>query len=106
MPESDQRKKSWWQFRLRSLLLLMLIVAAYFAGWSAAMRRVRRSEAEAREQLRRALRAEQKARDQAFQQVILATDRLAQEVDDRRRAEYSQELLQSDIREGSGAGTD
>ena len=69
MAEPEQRKKSWWQFRLRSLLLVMLIVAAYFAGWSTAMRRVRQSEAEVRLQLQRASQAVQLARQQAYQRV-------------------------------------
>jgi poly-D-alanine transfer protein DltD len=55
-----------------------LLVAAYFAGWATAKYSTQRSEAEAKAQLRRALRAEQQARDQAFRQAVTLTDLVAQ----------------------------
>lgn len=106
MGEAGQSKRPWWQFRLRTLLLLMLLVAAYFAGWSAAMRRVRRAELQAREQLQRALEAEQLARQQAIAQRIRAeataeTARLQLDVQQQEviRAEAHSKTLEGELRQ-------
>lgn len=59
----DQAKpvRRWWQFRLRSLLVIMLVVAAYFGGRTPAIRRAREAEREARRQAETARAAEQEA---------------------------------------------
>jgi hypothetical protein len=56
---TEGRRRRWFQLSLRSLFLLTLVVAAFFAGYSLAMRRAEeaaRAEREARES------AEQSAR--------------------------------------------
>lgn len=78
MADPKRRKMRRWQFSLQSLLALMLLVAAYFAGWATATYSTQRSEVEAKAQLRRALRAEHQARDQAFRHALTLTDLVAQ----------------------------
>ena len=63
MSEPAAKKNPWWQFSLRSLLLLTLLVAAFFAGYAAAMRRVRLAEIHLQEQLQRAHLAELRAHE-------------------------------------------
>lgn len=54
-----------WQFSLKGLLILMLIVAGYCAGWATAIRLVRQAEHRAREEAIRALQMADEARMQA-----------------------------------------
>lgn len=58
-------KGRWWQFSIRSLLLVMVVVASYVAGWATAMQRVRRAEAQAKREAQRSLMLAQEARMQA-----------------------------------------
>jgi hypothetical protein len=58
MNEHDRRCRRWLQISLRSLFLLTLLVAAYFAGYNTATRqgeRALKAEREARELLGRTL---------------------------------------------------
>jgi beta-aspartyl-peptidase (threonine type) len=71
MSTSDRpAPRRYLQFSLKSLMLLMLLSAAFFAGWSIANRKVRRLEALARQAEEEARVAEMQARYQA--EVALA----------------------------------
>ncbi|MBP87499.1 MAG: hypothetical protein CMJ64_12370 [Planctomycetaceae bacterium] len=94
MDKVEQRKKPQWQFRLRSLLFVMLLVAAYFAGWSAAMSRVAHVEVELKKQMEKALKAEQQARMQALRQVSLAERNAA--IASRQLQKSRMEVIRSD----------
>jgi hypothetical protein len=69
----------WRQFSLRSLLILMLVIASYFAGRMAPQRELERAQAEAaqaRSAEERALQAETQARLEKA--MVLEQKRLAE----------------------------
>lgn len=63
--DASRPPRRLWQFSLKTLFALMLLAAAFGAGWTAAMIRVQRAEQRARAEARRAHAAERAARMQA-----------------------------------------
>ena len=76
--QDPSKKRRWTQFSLKSLLLLMLLAAAYFGGWSVASRRARDAELQARLEAEMARAAEMQSRAVAEQQAYQAQILLAQ----------------------------
>lgn len=62
--------RRWAQFSLKTLMLLMLLLAAFLSGWSVAFRKAQEAEALARREAELARRAEMQARDMAEQQAL------------------------------------
>lgn len=62
---TDRPRRPWWQFSIKSLLIIMLVTAGYFAGWTAAMQRVRLAEMKAKEEAERARVVAERAQMQA-----------------------------------------
>ena len=85
MNERDQRyRRRWFQISLRSLFLLTLIVAAYFAGYRTAVRQAeqtQRTEREARHQAERETRELLTLTLTATEQTRLENRLLAMELD-------------------------
>ena len=63
MPEPNNERR-WFQVSLKSLLLLTLVVAAYFAGVATMIRQAEAVKREAREQVEAAVKQEQLAHEQ------------------------------------------
>jgi len=64
--QSQKRQRRWFQLSLKSLFLLTLVVAAYFAGYRMAMRKAQlaqEAEHTARQEAEIALREAQRAED-------------------------------------------
>jgi beta-aspartyl-peptidase (threonine type) len=70
--------RNWAQFSLKTLMLLMLVAAAFFSGWSIAFRKAQEAEALARQEAEMARAAEMLARDVAQQHAVQARMLLAQ----------------------------
>jgi beta-aspartyl-peptidase (threonine type) len=68
----------WRQFSLKTLLLLMLLAAAFFSGWSVAYRQALEAEALARRDAETARLAEMQARDLAQAEALRSEALLAQ----------------------------
>lgn len=75
VPSAHRR---WTQFSLKSLLLVMLLAAAFFGGWTAALRPAREAEMQARLEAEVARAAEMQARAVAEQQAYQSQILLAQ----------------------------
>lgn len=66
MSMSNRPTRRWFQWSLRSLFLLMLVVAAFFAGYSLARKQ---AEAEIRRAAEEAREAAEEAREAQLQQA-------------------------------------
>ena len=72
---SSPPKRRWFQFSIKAVMILTLVVAAYFAGNVPEQRRAREAELRARDEAERAMMAEREARmmaEKSMQQAHVA----------------------------------
>ncbi len=101
MHEPNRHHRSrWFQLSLRSLFLVMLVVAAYFAGYRTAARhaeQAQQAERDARLEAERsaaeeAKRAEEQAQIAQYMQILAAQNALVQEKTSKALAEIEAAL--------------
>lgn len=77
-PEESQAPRRWSQFSLKAILILTLVVAAYFAGRIPEQRRALQAEHQLRDQARQAAQVAENARQMAERSQAQANRALQQ----------------------------